>query len=240
MKFRKLLSTPLATGLLFVLAVGLIGFGGIRGAQAAPRIISEWYGAQVEMTEIETALVENDIIVEGDNTLLKDSFFKANKDNGLAEDGSGFAIGKTYDEVLTVENVGTIPQYVRVSVYRYWVDADGNALKNEDSAKFDPEYIELGFATDGGWSIDKDASTEERVVLYYNRDLAVGERLSDDPFVTTVRISPEVSSLLSADGSYKYEGVNFRIEATVDAVQTHNGSDAMRSAWGQTNAEGVA
>ena len=237
MRLRKILAMPLVTGILFVLAAGLIGFGGIRGAQAAPRIVSDWYGAQVEMTEIKTAIVENGKIVEGYDTLLGSSFFSANKDNGISENGSGFAIGKTYNELLTVENVGSIPQYVRVSVYRYWVDADG---KDINSAKFDPEYIELGFNTDGGWSIDEEASTAERVVLYYSRPLAVGEQLDGDPFVTTLRISPKVSALLNEDGTYKYEGVNFRIEATVDAVQTHNGPDAMHSAWGRTNTEGVA
>ena len=35
---------------------------------------------------------------------------------------------------------------------------------------------------------------------------------------------------------YEYDGLRFVIEAEVDAVQTHNGADAMRSAWGDVAA----
>jgi hypothetical protein len=38
-----------------------------------------------------------------------------------------------------------------------------------------------------------------------------------------------------ADGTFKYEGIQFKVKATVDAVQTHNATDAMNSAWGRTN-----
>ena len=31
---------------------------------------------------------------------------------------------------------------------------------------------------------------------------------------------------------YDYDGYSFQIAAEVDAVQTHNGKDAVKSAWG--------
>ena len=31
---------------------------------------------------------------------------------------------------------------------------------------------------------------------------------------------------------YKYDGVEFHVNVEVDAVQTHNAQDAIRSAWG--------
>jgi hypothetical protein len=39
-----------------------------------------------------------------------------------------------------------------------------------------------------------------------------------------------------ADGSFEldYEGLEFRIKVVADAVQTHNGEEAMTSAWGHT------
>lgn len=239
---RKLLSAPLATALLFVLAAGLIGFGGINAAAAAPRIISEWYGAEVVLTNIETALVENGDIVEDYDSLLKSSFYKANINNGMTEDGKGFTVGKTYNEVLEARNVGTIPQYVRVTVYHYWAKAD---VRNEDGSPIkrpdlDPSLIKLNFVTgDNGWTIDPAASTDERTVLYYtnpnNSDgyLQVGE--TTNPFVDKIYVSPEVATLMDGNGNLRYEGVECYIEATVDAVQTHNAQDAMTGAWGRTN-----
>ena len=32
--------------------------------------------------------------------------------------------------------------------------------------------------------------------------------------------------------SYDYDGYSFHVEAEVDAVQTHNAKDAIKSAWG--------
>ena len=36
----------------------------------------------------------------------------------------------------------------------------------------------------------------------------------------------------SVTTTYVYDNVAFQIEAQVDAVQTHNASDAIKSAWG--------
>ena len=33
--------------------------------------------------------------------------------------------------------------------------------------------------------------------------------------------------------SYKYNGYSFNLEVSVDAVQTHNAVDAVKSAWGK-------
>ena len=42
--------------------------------------------------------------------------------------------------------------------------------------------------------------------------------------------------------TYDYDGVTFNVEAQVDAVQTHNAEDAIKSAWGvdaQISADGT-
>ena len=219
---KKLLSSPVMTVLLFVLAVGLIGYGGINGIQAAPRIESKNYFAEVRLSEIDTALVENDIVVE-DGVLL----------SSLVPEGEKFQIGTKYKEKLAVQNTGDIDEYVRVTVYRYWTDKTGKQLKD---TSLKPEYIELGLTKDSGWSVDEAASTEERVVLYYCGVLAPGASSND--FLESVTISPKVITAISnVDGTanYQYDGVTFQIKATVDAVQTHNETEAMTSAWGRTN-----
>jgi len=227
--FKKLMRSPIATLALSVLAAGLIGFGGIKTIQAAPRAISEYYGAQVQLTNIETALVENGTQVADGGDLL----------TNLVPEGESFTIGKTYDEELRVRNIGVtadggIDEYVRVTVYRYWSDKEGNVLKD---TSLKPEYIDLHFVEGNGWTIDTAASTPERTVLYYSGILAADGGTSS-PFADKLAISSEVATAIAAsgeqgvDGEYPYEEVNFHVEAVVDAVQTHNNPDAKTSAWG--------
>ena len=221
---KKFLRSPKATVVLFALAALLIGFGGINAIQAAPRIESLDFLAQVQLSNVNVAVVENGAIVEGDGALLKD----------LAK-GSDFQVGKTYDEKLSVRNTKHpsstnegegIDEYVRVSVYRYWTDGDGKAID------LDPSLIKLHFLTDNGWTIDEEASTPERTVLYYKDVVPVdGETTL---FADTVTIDGAVATAIS-NGAYQYDNVNFHIKVTADAVQTHNGTEAMISAWGRTN-----
>lgn len=218
---KKILNSSITTLVASVLAIGLIGYGGIHTVQAAPRVVSEYYGVQAQLANIDTAIVENGAIVEGPDALLQ---------NWPANDT--FAIGKAYDEALAVKNVGDasdggIDEYVRVTVRTYWTDAEGKELKD---TSLKPEYIRLHFVEGNGWSIDKKASTEERTVLYYSEILAPGE--TSAPFTDTLAISSEVTTAISGGGTFSYEGVDFHISVVADAVQTHNASDAMGSAWG--------
>ncbi len=221
---NKLLRSPKATVVLFALAAALLAFGGINAIQAAPRIESADYRAQVQLTNINVAVTENGNVVEGDGTLLKD----------LAASGD-FKIGKTYDEVLAVRNTkhpssqnegAGIDEYVRVSVYRYWTDDNGKAVN------LNPGYIELNWREDNGWTIDKEASTPERTVLYYKDVVPVDG--DTKPFADTITINSAVSTAMNS-GNYAYENVHFHVKVTADAVQTHNGTEAMTSAWGRTN-----
>lgn len=218
---NKLLSSSITTLVASVLAIGLIGYGGIRTVQAAPRVLSEFYGVQVKLTNIDTAIVENGTIVEGPDSLLI----------GWPHDET-FAIGKAYDEALAVKNVGDadeggIDEYVRVTVRTYWTDAEGNEIKN---TSLKPQYIDLHFLEGNGWTIDKKASTPERTVLYYSEILAPGE--TSAPFTDTLAISSEVTTAISGEGTFAYEGVDFHIAVVADAVQTHNADDAKSGAWG--------
>lgn len=257
----RILRSPITTAILFIAAAALLGFGGIGAVQAAPRIQSGDYQAQVVLTNIHTSLYENNKfvvgfneageVISGDNKLLKDGFAKDsdNKEKGLGwkpdENSSensgevtGFKIGATYKEELSVKNTGVegdggIPQFVRVTVRKYWAAADSNGKAKE--CNLDPELIDLNFVETEGWTIDHEASTKERTVLYYDSELNPGGPNSGK-FTDTIRIKPEVQDVL-ANGDYSgYDHVEFRIEATVDAVQTHNKELAMTSAWGRTNA----
>lgn len=242
---KRFLRSPITTVALFVIAAGLILGGGVSATRAALTARSEFFGAQIELSDIETAITENGEVVGGkEDSQAKDAllgekrFLKPNKLE-LSEDGSlsNFEIGRTYDEVLAVRNIGNIDQYVRVTVRKYWEGADGK--KRTD---LDPDLIVLNYPEGNGWVIDTDASTPERTVLYYqdiirceDNDKTENAGASQDtkPFVDKLTISSDVLTSMTGD-EYDYEDVTFRIEAEVDAVQTHNDQEAMMGAWGRT------
>ena len=232
---KRVVQSPVFLAVLFLAAAALIVAGGIGTAQSAPRIQSANWRGQVELTDISTSLLENGEVVASkggeddspgkvkglDETgLISDYFFSANEDKGL-KTSDDFTIGESYKEELSVRNDGKIPEYVRVTVYRYWVDADGNKCTD-----LKPEYIEMDL-TGKGWIEDTDAKTQERTVLYYSNVVDFNDgKNTTDPFNTTLRINPAVVS------DPAYAGKEFRVKAVVDAVQTHNADKAKLSAWG--------
>ncbi len=97
--------------------------------------------------------------------------------------------------------------------------------------------IELNYLTDNGWAIAEDQSTPERTVLYYTKAVGVGE--STPALSDTLRINQSIASEVTKTVkdntitySYQYDGYTFHVDAEVDAVQTHNAKDAIKSAWG--------
>lgn len=225
-KFRKVVSSPRVTLVLFVLAAALLLFSGIGGARAALTYYTDSpFTAQLAVSSIGVTLMENGEAVAADGsvgTLL----------GNMLSQGESLKPGKAYDEVLSVYNSGAIAQYVRVSIYKYWQDADGKACD------LSPALIELGL-TGSGWVVDDSASTPERTVLYYTSVLPAGEvstPLSDTLTISDM-LATKVTAAENADGTYTitydYDGVSFHVEAAVDAVQSHNAQDAILSAWGR-------
>ena len=220
---KRVVQSPVFAIGLFVLGAVLLLVGGIGSVQAAPRIQSADWRGEVELTDISTCLLENGSVVashagEGDDVLLGKNFLDY-KDNKLKPDGSNFQVGKAYAEELAVQNDGRIDEYVRVTVTKYWEDKGGNK-----DTSLDPSLIDLHFVEGDGWTIDNDASTTERTVLYYSGIVAPGAPTPN--FTDTIAISSEVQN------NPAYDGRTFRIKAVVDAVQTHNADPAKISAWG--------
>ena len=225
-KFRQFLAKPAVTAVLLVLAVALLGGGGIGGARAALNQQSEVYQSQVDLPTVGVQLLENGNPVSDDGTLLSGL---------LTQSGGKLLPGRRYDEVLTVSNSGTVPAFVRVTVQAYWLDKAGNK-----TAKMDSDWIKPEFGTDG-WVKDEASSTEERTVLYYSSALE-GE---SSPFLTGLTLDgdiikkvtqtrdPETGTPATITTTYDYDGYSLCLKATVDAVQTHNGQDAVKSAWGR-------
>lgn len=228
--FKQLLQNKAVFGLLLAASLGVMGLSGVQTSRAA-RTQSESYTAQLQQSsDIAVALVENGQTVTGaageNGTLLE---------NMLGENEQ-VRLGRAYDEVLTVQNTGSIDEYVRVILCRYWLDDQGN--KN---TTLRPDLIDLHLTEGSGWYLDKNASTAERIVLYYTRPLGAGE--SSSALADTLRIDDSLakerrSELVTENGetktvtTFKYDGYRFMLEAEVDGVQTHNAQDAIKSAWG--------
>lgn len=245
-KKRMKVASPAVTVALFVMAVAMLFCSSVGGTRAALTYYSETYTSRIQMYDIGVSLVENEKEVSwrdynsaGDGTW--DEHTGVLLENMLPA-GESLVLGKTYQENLKVRNTGTINQYVRVSIYKYWLDSQKKKLQDLSPALIDLNLVNLG--TD--WIEDESARTEERTVLYYNKLLyAQGEGASEtslfaDSLTIDGSIAKKVSQETKTTGNYTtivttydYDGISFQIEVEVDAVQEHNAEDAIWSAWGK-------
>lgn len=240
---EKVMKGRKGTFLLLGAAVLLLAGSAVGSARAALTYYSENYTAQMEMYDIGVTLVEES--AKGSKDISSrdyagsDDAWKQNQGalltDMLDETDGKLVAGRNYKEALSVKNSGNIDEYVRVRIYKSW--------KNEDGSKettLAPSLIELNL-TQNGWIVDENASTEERTVLYWPSVLKVGE--STPAFSDTLKIDNSIMSkvtehtteengLKTTTTTFNYNGVSFHVEAEVDAVQTHNAQDAIKSAWG--------
>lgn len=242
------------TGFLLGAAAVLLLGSAVGSSQAALTYYSENYTTQFEVDSIGVTLRENGEDVSWRNYNEKNDEWSTNRNivAGTVEDlwgpllghmldtenGEKLQPGKAYEERLSVYNSGAIDEYVRVSINRYWLDGE------RKDTSVSPELIDLNL-TGNGWVKDEKASTAERTVLYYTRILPAGEQSTD--LSDTLTIDREVAEHVTVtekgdnviETVYEYDGLNFVLEAEVDAVQTHNAVDAIKSAWGVDVAVGA-
>ncbi len=228
-KLKKIFCSPVGTAGLFLLAVALLLSSSIGGARAALTYNSSTYASQIQMDDIGVTLEENGSPVAWRN------YDKENRDgtwdertgvllSGMLAEGEELKVGQVYPEVLTVRNTGTINQYVRVSIYKYWMvkktASDGTVtyVKGEgdgekDSQDLDPALIDLHLLCDAtgvnnGWLLDKASSTDERTVLYYSglvyrtpgeEDPEEAGPCVTEPFADTLTIDGEAARRVSQE-----------------------------------------
>ncbi len=293
-RMKKIVFSPAGTVMMFAAAVVLLLVSSVGGARAALTYYSDTYLTQLEMYDIGVSLQEKwETGADGEEgPQWKEVSWRSYDEEsqrwdegsmGLLtqllpdRDGDGrpdesFVIGRKYDEELRVANRGTINEYVRVSIYKYWMkpvlDAEGNvALDGEGQEIWEkvrsvsqkdentsPDNIILDLlcdatGVDNGWILDESATTEERVVLYYNKLLYAPMNAEQGDTVTPafcskIQISPNIlwkvtETREEADGgrinlmtTYDYDGYKFMLDVKVDAVQEHNAEAAVKSAWG--------
>lgn len=232
---KKKKSFPKKPALVLTAAALLLVGSTVGSTRAALTYYSENYSAQMNMQSIGVSLLENDKVVSSRDYVSNNEWKGASQGtlltNLLGKDET-FTPGKKYNEAISVKNSGTIDTFVRVIITKSWQDEEG-----KKNTELSPDLIELNFLTDNGWQVADAQSTKERTVLYYTKAVAAGDTtpaLSD-----TLRINPSIASDVTKvpkgktiTYTYKYNGYTFHIDAEVDAVQTHNAKDAIKSAWG--------
>ncbi len=144
----------------------------------------------------------------------------------------GFNIGKEYVENVRAVNTseGGYEEYVRIYLKKSWFGMEGK------NTSLDPELID--FTLESGWIVDD--PNDEGAYYYYTKPLPVDGAA---PFIKSVKVDNKIWDDVklvnsTTDGKvvkneYAYgDGYEFFIEVTVDAVQAHNGAEAMLGAWG--------
>jgi hypothetical protein len=231
---------------LFALAVVLLLGSSVGGARAALTYYSETYSSRLQMYDIGVTLNENGNAVSWRDYNADSNGTWSQTSGVLLADmlgqGENVVLGKAYPEAISVTNSGTIDEYVRVSLYTYWLDKDGNKMQELSPALIQLHLLCDQTGYDNGWLLDEAATTAERTVLYYRSILPAGTTsvpLSDTLTVDGL-VASKVTQETKTEGgyttivtTYDYDGVQFQLEARVDAVQTHNAADAIWSAWGR-------
>ena len=274
-KIRAFSRSPMGTTLMFMVAVLLLMTGTIGGVRATPQIFNPDFAySGVELDQIGITLVErvgekwNDVSWRDYDKDSESFIFDSNSPSGenhnpkmgvilqnMIPAGEKLKIGYPYPAVLAVKNSGTIPEYVRVTVYKYWV-----VNENGNETRFDAydangkdvlnKLIELNFLEDNGWVIDHSSDTKERTVLYYRYKVPGATETTEtitNPFTSTLRIDNKIldygekvytnENKTAWTWSWVADGLEFRIEAEADGVQDHNARAAMKSAWGLTDSQ---
>lgn len=244
--------------LLFAAAGALLLLSTVGNTRAALTYYSENYGMQVAVSNTGVSLEENGIMVsyvpnDGSDKAINEPLLthipgsvtgqNTGKDEKDENVGEKFQLGKEYQEELSVTNRGDIDTYVRVTVMKSWMK-DG-----KKDTKLSPDLIRMDMDqknADNGWIKDASASADgtgtgayqERMVLYYTTPLKPGK--SSTLFNSKISIDPVIGQEVTQEKegnvirtSYKYNGYSFQLEVSVDAVQTHNAEDAIKSAWGK-------
>jgi hypothetical protein len=217
---------------LVVLALGLIIIASGSAGAARAAIVLQSASERVNFSTATISVEIQEQTEDGFETVEKELAFPE-----VAKDDK-FKIGKEYEEIVRVVNNSNeetgYSEYVRVVVRKNW-------FKDGKSTNLDPELITLKVAD--GWYLNPDESTSEQEVYYMTTPLACGNAAEflksikiEDKLVTYVETKPYVEDGTEIAGTivneYLYNGQSFQIEIQADAVQTHNGADAIYAAWG--------
>lgn len=264
---KKFLRSPLLTLLLFIAAMVLLVAGGVGTTQAALTRQSEIYRTEMKMKNIGVTLRERTNPDSSSAGRISWRTYDSDHATGVWIDenspGSLFKnmvadagdkelkIGKQYPLFLSVENSGQVNEFVRITIYKYWVDNNGKKLEFDATSngwiggaakavKYDPKLIEVVQDGSGQWKEDLSASTDERLVFYYTPQLNIGATSQELALKVSVnsKVLDFVATEKNKDGKdiyvYAYDDLGVFFEVEADAVQASHSDQSVPSAWGVT------
>lgn len=249
-KLTKRFLIPLVIACMLVLG-GAIGSFALASSGLA--FESEDYTAWFYLNHLQIHLLENgNDVCGGENTLDGENKVSGDLVQYLGySDGKLGTIepGKRYEEVIAAQNKLDIPVYVRMTIRKYWCEANEDGTAGDKVADLSPDKIHLQYGNEeyntGSWFKNDSESTAEQTTYYYKNQLGTGEKGITDPLFDNLVIDntlmkreessretdPE-TGVTTITYEYTYDGYAFMIKADVQAIQTHNATDAIHSQWG--------
>ncbi len=252
-KIPKKLMIPLIIS--FALMVGG-AIGSFALSNSGLTFESEDYNAWFYLNHLQVHLLENGRdVCEGHNDL--DGSKKVSGELvqylGYHKDGEKAVLGNVepgmrYKEEIAARNGQDIPIYLRLTVRKYWVVCDEEGHPTDKVPELSPEKIHLSYGekdyNDSKWFLNEKESTSEMKTYYYKTKLTPEKKDTEPLFDSLVldnklvekeevsREKNEETGVTTIKYRYKYDGYAFVIKADVQAVQTHNINDAIKSQWG--------
>lgn len=155
-------------------------------------------------------------------------------------DGVPMDSSRLYVSDLQVFNPGPMETFSRVTMHRYFMDSSGRKLQS-----LDPSFIDIFLCKlDTCFIFDDTMSTNERLIVYYDRWLDVGAltpvfmhgiSISDDvllPCISRDVVSSDSGSVVEFH-DYRSNGMRVHLDVMAESVQGHNGQYAIESCWGR-------
>ncbi|MEG0275631.1 MAG: TasA family protein [Coprobacillus sp.] len=124
--------------------------------------------------------------------------------------------GQPISKQLSVKNTKETPLYTRVTIKKYWLNAN-----NEKDFDASSSQIKLNYNQKEWLRASNDENGEE-VVLYYKNALAQNQKTEN--FLESIVVPKDLGN---AD-----QGKKFALDIRVDAIQAYNVKDAMLNQWG--------
>lgn len=151
---------------------------------------------------------------------------------------SGLKPGPLYNDSIQVKNIGSYSAYVRVSITKSWLEtSSGNTVFGLSKSLIKTNN------SNSDWILDTSESNSSVSVYYYKYPLTENSLTTN--VIDSIQVLDGANAYIEyttqdANGNKtttlrrKSDGYTARISIEVDAVQSHNGEEAILGAWGKS------
>ena len=126
--------------------------------------------------------------------------------------------GERIDYPIKVKNTGDYPLYAKITVMKYWSEANKKNYNGNSS------LITLLNKNGDDWIMDDKTDMNNKEVVYFYSRKPIEPNKTSSEFISQVAISENVS--------VKDRTLNLNVDCTVDAIQNIDVKNAMMAEWG--------